>query len=86
MNSNDFADIVPGNVVTWPAENTLAVGVVVSKDVTNGTCVVKVTDTTVTVELKILSPLPAGCMGCGDMSRGGCLVFGSCGGGRGPPS
>ena len=85
MSTNDFAYIVPGNVVTWPAGTTLAFGVVVSKDVANGTCVVKMTDQTVTVDLKVLSPLQTGCTGCGDMSRGGCLVFGSCGGGPGAP-
>jgi hypothetical protein len=85
MSSNDFAHIVPGKVVTWSAEGALAFGVVLSKDLTNGTCVVKTNDQTVTVELKLVSRLPAGCTGCGDMSRGGCLVFGSCGGGP-PPS
>ena len=90
MSTNEFVHILPGSVVTWATETDpkFRFGVVVSKDIGAGTCVVKTLEheeQTSVVKLKALM-VHTGCTGCGDMSRGGCLVFGSCGGGPGGPS
>ena len=91
--SKTFANILPGRLVTWPTEAApqYRFGIVVSKDTDAGTCVVKTItngtqtgDESLVVQLKALT-VQTGCTGCGDMSRGGCLVFGSCGGGPGAP-
>ena len=80
MSTNNIA---PGLMVFWSKEdNELCVGRVLSTDTTSGKCVVQLTDKTVDVDIKVLTVIPPGCTGCGDMSRGGCLVFGSCGGSR----
>jgi hypothetical protein len=91
MSTNTFVNILPGSLVTWSTETRQpCFGVVVSKEIEAGTCVVRTIpngrdgEESVVVQLKALT-VQTGCTGCGDMSRGGCLVFGSCGGGPGGP-
>jgi len=93
MSTNTFVNIQPGHTVTWATGKIPQywAGVVASKDVAAGTCVIDTfscggerINQSVVVELKELT-VQTGCTGCGDMSRGGCLVFGSCGGAPGTP-
>jgi len=86
MSTDTFVNILPGRLVTWSTETSgVAFGIVISKDTAAGTCVVKtISDESVILQLKAVI-VQTGCTGCGDMSRGGCLVFGSCGGGPGAP-
>jgi hypothetical protein len=83
MSMDNEQNIAPGRMVFWSKEDgEVCVGRVLSADTKLGKCVVQLNDRPVDVNIKVLKVIPPGCTGCGDMSRGGCLVFGSCGGGR----
>lgn len=84
-NAVAYAHIIPGTKVWWTTDyesSHIWAGTVVIKDIARGTCAIQVADR-IYPAVDIAWLKVSACSGCGDMTRGGCLVFGSCGGDSG---